>query len=211
MTEGVFANSGELAPLVEISRLKKRHALRLILDDSLGFGVLGPNGRGTLEHFGLPVQTADILIGSLETVCTAVGGFCCGSNLVVDHQRLSGAGYVFSASLPPFLCAAASQAIACISDEPERRTQLVEANRAMRAALSAVSGCLVSGNPHSPMMFVRWDGATEESIDLLARSLMDGAATKIAVTQVMHRALAACWLSSVVCTGSVLSTGKDCA
>jgi len=183
VTEGVFANSGELAPLVEISRLKKRHALRLILDDSLGFGVLGPNGRGSLEHFGLPVQTADILIGSLETVCTSVGGFCCGSNLVVDHQRLSGAGYVFSASLPPFLCAAASQAIACISNEPERRTQLVEANRAMRAALSAVAGCSISGNLHSPMMFVRWDGATEESIDLLAQSLMDGAATKIAVTQ----------------------------
>ena len=46
------------------------------------------------------------------------------------------------------------------------------------------------------MMFVRWDGATEESIDLLAQSLMDGAATKIAVTQVIYRALAACWLSS---------------
>jgi len=181
VTEGVFANSGELAPLVELNRLKLRHALRLILDDSLGFGVLGEHGRGTLEHFGLPVQTADILIGSLETVCAAVGGFCCGSNLVVDHQRLSGAGYVFSASLPPFLCSAASKAIECIKLEPERRQRLSEATCEMRAALAQVTGCQVSGSKHSPMMLVRWPGATEEIIDQLAMSLMQK--SQIAATQ----------------------------
>jgi serine palmitoyltransferase len=53
VVEGVYANSGDLCPLPEIMRIARRHHFRVILDDSLGFGVLGKRGRGTAEHFGM--------------------------------------------------------------------------------------------------------------------------------------------------------------
>ena len=68
---------------------------RLILDETLSFCVLGPTGRGLTEHLGLPVMEVDILVVTLEYGLASVGGLCLGSTEVVDHQRLSGAGYCF--------------------------------------------------------------------------------------------------------------------
>eukprot|EP00656_Telonema_subtile_P048734 TRINITY_DN5887_c0_g2_i1.p1 TRINITY_DN5887_c0_g2~~TRINITY_DN5887_c0_g2_i1.p1 ORF type:complete len:825 (+),score=214.87 TRINITY_DN5887_c0_g2_i1:146-2620(+) len=180
VTEGIFTKSGDMAPLLDIVRLKRQHALRLILDDSLAIGVLGENGRGSLEHWGIPTTVCDILVGSLETACAASGGFCCGTDMIVDHQRLSGAGYVFSASLPPFLCTAASQALAVMQSEPERRVRLAEVTARLRSALGGVKGVELTGSKDSPMMFVRWPEATETQINDFARKFAKD--HKIAVT-----------------------------
>lgn len=111
VVEGLYANSGSLCPLREVQRLAAKYRWRIIVDDSLGFGVLGPNGRGITEHAGLSTTDVDVLVGSLATSLGSVGGFCVGSREVVDHQRLSGAGYCFSASAPPFLCAVAAASL----------------------------------------------------------------------------------------------------
>ncbi len=104
VVEGLYRNWGTLAPLNEIVALKEEFHYRLILDDSQAMGTLGENGRGTLEHFGLsPMVHAEIVTFSLENAFGSVGGMTVGSEEVVDHQRLSGAGYCFSASSPPFL------------------------------------------------------------------------------------------------------------
>ena len=95
--------------------------------------MLGPTGRGITEHFGKePTPAAagspasspvsrerklldvEVLVGSLSTTLASVGGFCVGSREVVDHQRLSGQGYCFSASAPPFTCATAAAALAAM-------------------------------------------------------------------------------------------------
>jgi serine palmitoyltransferase len=104
IVEGVYRNWGTIAPLDEIVKLKEEFCYRLILDDTHGMGVLGPTGRGTLERFGLrPMIHAEIVTFSLEYSFGSVGGMTVGCEEVVDHQRLSGAGYCFSASAPPFL------------------------------------------------------------------------------------------------------------
>eukprot|EP00571_Detonula_confervacea_P003067 CAMPEP_0172317496 /NCGR_PEP_ID=MMETSP1058-20130122/31800_1 /TAXON_ID=83371 /ORGANISM="Detonula confervacea, Strain CCMP 353" /LENGTH=566 /DNA_ID=CAMNT_0013032071 /DNA_START=398 /DNA_END=2098 /DNA_ORIENTATION=- len=104
VVEGLYRNWGTVAPLDEICKLKEEFHYRLILDDSHGIGTLGKNGRGTLEHYNLkPMVHAEILTFSLENALGSVGGMTVGSEEVVDHQRLSGAGYCFSASAPPFL------------------------------------------------------------------------------------------------------------
>lgn len=104
VVEGMYRNWGTLAPLKEIVSLKEEFSYRLIVDDSHGIGTLGPNGRGSLEHAGLkPMVHCEILTFSLEYAFGSVGGMTVGSEEVVDHQRLSGAGYCFSASAPPFL------------------------------------------------------------------------------------------------------------
>ncbi len=104
VVEGLYRNYGTICPLDEIVKLKEEFHYRLILDDSYGMGCLGNNGRGTLEHFGLvPMRHAEIVTFSLENALGSVGGMTVGNEEVVDHQRLSGAGYCFSASAPPFL------------------------------------------------------------------------------------------------------------
>ncbi|KAL3760080.1 hypothetical protein ACHAWU_006628 [Discostella pseudostelligera] len=104
VVEGLYRNYGTICPLDEIVKLKEEFHYRLILDDSYGMGCLGKNGRGTLEHYGLrPMRHAEIVTFSLENALGSVGGMTVGNEEVVDHQRLSGAGYCFSASAPPFL------------------------------------------------------------------------------------------------------------
>ena len=104
IVEGVYRNWGTIAPLKEIVKLKEEFHYRLIVDDSHAIGTLGANGRGSLEHAGLkPMVHCEILTFSLENALGSVGGMTVGSEEVVDHQRLSGAGYCFSASAPPFL------------------------------------------------------------------------------------------------------------
>lgn len=104
VVEGLYKNWGTLAPLKEIVALKEEFHYRLIVDDSHGIGTLGKSGRGSLEHAGLkPMVHAEIVTFSIENAFGSVGGMTIGSEEVVDHQRLSGAGYCFSASAPPFL------------------------------------------------------------------------------------------------------------
>ncbi|KAL3823158.1 hypothetical protein ACHAXA_010414 [Cyclostephanos tholiformis] len=104
VVEGLYRNWGTIAPLDEIVKLKEEFHYRLILDDSHGIGSLGSNGMGSLEHHGLRHMIhAEIVTFSLEYSLGSVGGMTVGSEEVVDHQRLSGAGYCFSASAPPFL------------------------------------------------------------------------------------------------------------
>ena len=94
IVEGVYRNSGNICPLPEVLALKKEFGYRLFLEESYSFGTLGATGRGVTEHFGVSVNEIDILNVSLETALGSVGGVCVGTREVVDHQRLSGAGYV---------------------------------------------------------------------------------------------------------------------
>ncbi|KAL3799676.1 hypothetical protein ACHAWO_002860 [Cyclotella atomus] len=104
VVEGLYKNWGTMCPLNEIVKLKEEFCYRLILDDSHAMGTMGELGRGSLERCGLkPMQHCEILTFSIENAFGSVGGITVGSEEVVDHQRLSGAGYCFSASAPPFL------------------------------------------------------------------------------------------------------------
>lgn len=111
VVEGLYANYGDVCPLAAVVGLAREFKWRTIVDDSCGVGVLGATGLGIVEHAGLKTSDVDILLGSLSTSLGSVGGFCVGSREVVDHQRLSGAGYCFSASAPPFLCATATASL----------------------------------------------------------------------------------------------------
>lgn len=124
ITEGLFRNTGDVASLDQVCRLKQQYKFRLILDDCFGFGVLGKTGRGTPEHFSIPQTEIDIYVGCMSGALGSVGGFCAGSYTVIDHQRLAATGYVFSASLPPYCSASASKAIEIIKAKPDVVQQL---------------------------------------------------------------------------------------
>jgi serine palmitoyltransferase len=79
----------------------------MFIDDTCSLGVLGKNGKGVTEHFNVSIDDIDMVSATLENAMAAYGGFCCGTSFIVDHQRLSGLGYCFSASLPPLQAAVA--------------------------------------------------------------------------------------------------------
>jgi serine palmitoyltransferase len=115
--------------LKRIVELKLAFGAYLLLDDTYCIGVTGSAGRGTVERCGVRVSDIDCLIGSLEHAFGAVGGFCAGRADIIEHQRLYGDGYCFSASAPSCLTVAAMKAIEFIqTDAGKARLQYLQDN-----------------------------------------------------------------------------------
>lgn len=118
VVEGIYMNYGDICPLPRMIELKNKYKVRLFIDEACSFGVLGDTGRGITEHFNIPIEEVDLITGTLEAAVPGYGGFCVGTSFIVDHQRLSGLGYCFSASLPPFQAGVAIAALDIIEANP---------------------------------------------------------------------------------------------
>lgn len=153
VVEGLYRNVGDLCPLREIVELKKKFRYRLILDESMSFGSVGATGRGVTEHFGVDIKEVEVLTLSMDTSLASVGGVCIGEHEVVDHQRLSGAGYCFSAAAPPFLSAAAIVALGKMANEPRLLTELHQNTQQLYDQLSrSVPGFKVKSKEAMPII-----------------------------------------------------------
>lgn len=160
VVEGLYQNSGQIAPLDKIVRLKEKYRFRVILDESNSFGVLGTSGRGLTEYHGVPVEKIDIITAAMGHALATEGGFCTGSSRVIDHQRLSSSGYVFSASLPPYLASAAITAIDILEENPALIRKLKSNVAMLWRGLSEISGLSIASNPESPVVFLRLKSST---------------------------------------------------
>ncbi|WP_243292149.1 8-amino-7-oxononanoate synthase [Bacillus sp. FJAT-47783] len=132
VTDGVFSMDGNIAPLPEIVALAKRYDAFVLVDDAHATGVLGENGRGTSEYFGVQV---DVTMGTLSKAIGAEGGFVTGSKLLIDYLRNKARSFIFQTSLSPAVVAAATKAIERIEEEPERRGNLHQLERMLRFEL----------------------------------------------------------------------------
>ncbi|KAK4476913.1 hypothetical protein RD792_016079 [Penstemon davidsonii] len=155
VVEAVYQNSGQIAPLDEIIRLKEKYRFRVILDESNSIGVLGSSGRGLTEHCKVPIEKVDIVTAAMGHALATEGGFCTGSARVIDHQRLSSSGYVFSASLPPYLASAAITAIDVLEENPVLIKKLKENISNLHKGLSDVQGLEIVSDPQSPIVFLK--------------------------------------------------------
>ncbi|KAM5583368.1 hypothetical protein ABKV19_003324 [Rosa sericea] len=127
--------------------LKNKRAKKLLsyivveaVYQSNSFGVLGKAGRGLMEFCGVLVEKIDIITAAMGHALAAEGGFCTRSARVTDHQRLSSSGYVFSASLPPYLASAAITAIDVLEENPDLITKLKKNITLLWKGLSGVMG-----------------------------------------------------------------------
>lgn len=135
VSEGLSANYGDIAPLPKLIKLKEKYKYRLVLDESQSIGVIGSRGAGLTDMFDIPATQVDMIVGSMANALCASGGFCAGSEEIVDHQRLSGLAYCFSASIPAMLAVAASEAIHVIKQHPEQLAELFERACSFRQTL----------------------------------------------------------------------------
>jgi len=111
--------------------LKLKYKFRLILDETWSFGVLGRTGRGVTEHQHVDAAEVDMIVGSMAGPLSAAGGFCAGSDEVVEHQRLSASSYTFSAALPAISAVTASETLMMLQTQPDLFIQLKENIKAM--------------------------------------------------------------------------------
>ncbi|MEW6351943.1 MAG: aminotransferase class I/II-fold pyridoxal phosphate-dependent enzyme [Thermodesulfobacteriota bacterium] len=123
VVDGVYSMDGDLAPLPEITNLAKEFGARMMVDDAHGLGVLGANGRGVLEHFGL-IDEVDLVMGTFSKSLASLGGFVAGDERVISYIRHHSRALIFSAAMPPSAIAAVDAALHVIETEPEIRANL---------------------------------------------------------------------------------------
>jgi glycine C-acetyltransferase len=119
-TDGIFSMEGAIAKLPDILQIARDHNAIVAVDDSHSTGVLGKNGRGTAEHFGV-VGEVDIITSTLgKALGGAAGGFVAGSEALTDYLTQRSRPQLFSNALPPTVAASAIAAVRFINDHPER-------------------------------------------------------------------------------------------
>src|SRR5216683_6878180 len=123
VTEGVFSMDGDIAPLPAILELCERSEAWLLVDDAHGFGVLGAEGRGVLEHFGIAAPRI-IYVGTLGKAAGVSGAFVAGAATVVETVLQRARSYIYTTASPPFLAAAVEASLTIIREEAWRRRKL---------------------------------------------------------------------------------------
>jgi 8-amino-7-oxononanoate synthase len=123
ITEGLFSMDGDLAPLSDLASLAERYGAMLYVDDAHGTGIMGPTGRGTIEHFGLE-QRIPFHMGTLSKALGSYGAYVVGSNDMIQYLLNMTRPFIFTTALPPAIAAASATALAVIQREPKRRARL---------------------------------------------------------------------------------------
>ena len=121
--EGVYSMEGHIAKLPAFVEIAKKYKVFTILDDAHGFGVLGKDGRGTADHFGM-TDEVDVLCSSFSKSLAGAGGFVASSKEAIDYMRSHSKQTIFSAALSPVSCACAQAALDVMQDEPQHRERL---------------------------------------------------------------------------------------
>ncbi len=123
VTDGVFSMDGDIAPLPAIVELAEKYDALVMVDDAHGSGVLGENGRGTVNHFGLDGRV-HIQVGTLSKAIGVLGGYVASTRTLIDYLIHKGRPFLFSTSHPPAVTMACMEAVDVLLEEPERIEKL---------------------------------------------------------------------------------------
>jgi len=123
ITDTVFSMDGDTAPLDQIVALAERYECLVMVDEAHATGVLGPEGQGAVEHFGLQGRIP-IIMGTLSKAVGSFGAYCCGSETLIEFLINKARGFIYTTALPPAIAAAAYQGLEIIEQEPQRRESL---------------------------------------------------------------------------------------
>ncbi|OLD18963.1 MAG: 8-amino-7-oxononanoate synthase [Acidobacteriales bacterium 13_1_40CM_3_55_5] len=128
ISDGVFSMDGDIGPLPQLCDLAERYGAIMMVDDAHASGVLGRNGRGTIDHFNVHGRV-DIQVGTLSKAVGALGGYVCGSRDLIDFLYHRARPFLFSTSHPPSVAATCIAAFEVLENEPERIEKLWENTR----------------------------------------------------------------------------------
>ena len=172
-TDGVFSMDGDLAPLPELAALARAAGAWLLVDDAHGIGVLGREGRGCLDHFGLGMEEVPILVGTLGKALGTFGAFVAGEDDLIETLIQSARSYIYTTAPPPALAAATRASLALARREEWRRERLRELIGGFRAGAAQLGlPLLPSPTPIQPLLAGSAERALAWSQALEARGLL---------------------------------------
>jgi glycine C-acetyltransferase len=148
ITDGVFSMDGDIGALPQLTALAEKYGAIMMVDDAHASGVLGRNGRGTVDHFNLHGRV-DIQVGTLSKAIGVLGGYVCGSRDLIEFLYHRARPFLFSTSHPPAVAAACLAAFDILEQEPERIEQLWANTRLFQAGLHANG--LSTGSSETPI------------------------------------------------------------
>ena len=170
ITDGVFSMDGDIAPLPGICDVADRYEAAVMVDDAHASGVLGRNGRGTIDHFDLHGRV-DIQVGTLSKAVGVMGGYVAGRQHLKDFLIQRCRPLLFSTSQPPAVAAACIAAIDVLENEPERIERLWANTRFFKSALQGLGfDTGISETPITPVMA----GDESKAQQLAARLFEEG-------------------------------------
>ncbi len=128
VVDGIFSMEGDIAKLDKIVKLSKKYGASIMLDDAHSLGVLGRNGRGTADHFGLK-DDVDMIMGTFSKSLASIGGFIAADFEYINFLQHNARSLIFSASIAPSNAASVIAALDLIQEEPERIEKLWDNTR----------------------------------------------------------------------------------
>jgi glycine C-acetyltransferase len=137
ITDGVFSMDGDIGPLPALCDAAEKYGAIMMVDDAHSSGVLGRNGRGTIDHFNVHGRV-DVQVGTLSKAIGALGGYVCGSKDLIDFLYHRARPFLFSTSHPPSVAATCIAAFDVLEQEPERIEKLWENTRFFKKELGNI-------------------------------------------------------------------------
>ena len=136
ITDGVFSMDGDIGPVDRLCDLADKYGAIMMVDDAHASGVLGRNGRGSVDHFHC-TQRVDVQVGTLSKAIGALGGYVCGSRDLIDFLYHRARPFLFSTSHPPSVAATCIAAFELLETEPERIERLWDNTNYFKQQLTA--------------------------------------------------------------------------
>lgn len=143
VTDAVFSMDGDLAPLPAILALAERYDAWLVIDDAHGFGVLGPQGQGSLAHFNLPASPRILLMGTLGKAAGVGGAFVAGADTAIEYLLQRARSYIFTTAAPAPVACALRCSLSLIEQGEALRRQLFANIAQLRDGLSGLPWTLL--------------------------------------------------------------------
>jgi glycine C-acetyltransferase len=137
ITDGVFSMDGDIGPVNKLAALAEKYGAIMMVDDAHASGVLGRNGRGSIDHFGMHGRV-DVQVGTLSKAIGSLGGYVCGSKDLIDYLYHRARPFLFSTSHPPSVAASCIAAFDILESEPERIDRLWKNTKYFQGELKRV-------------------------------------------------------------------------
>jgi 7-keto-8-aminopelargonate synthetase-like enzyme len=172
LTDGVFSSTGEIAPLKEIVELAQKYGVMVYVDDAIATGILGENGRGTMEHLGLK-GGVDIIATTFSKCFGVVGGFAAASKEIIDYLRISVKTYMFSGAFLGALAKGILKALEIIKRDKWRQVKCWENAKYLKNKLEEAGfNTLKSQTPIIPILIGDEKKAINISKDLFKQGIL---------------------------------------
>ncbi len=165
VTDGVFSMDGDCAPLTDISNVAKQENAWVMVDDAHGFGVLGPQGSGLVNHLGLSTDDVALSIGTLGKAFGTSGAFVAGDRSTIDYLLQFARTYIYTTATPPAIAAATRTALQLVKQADAPRAHLQALIAQLRAGLETLGLAIMpSTTPIQPVLV----GSNEEALRMSA-------------------------------------------